>query len=333
MSQQPLPIAVLGTGSIGSRHLRAARTLASINGIGISMRAARRSQLSTEGFSTAKDLDDAAQAGAQACVIATDTSRHATDALEAMKRGLHVLIEKPLAANAGEAVAVLKAATRRQKGIWVACCLRYCESLNTFRSLLERLGTLHSARIECQSYLPDWRPERDYRESYSARAQEGGVLRDLIHEIDYAGWIFGWPERIQARLANKHRLGIKSEEEADLCWETPDAVSVSVRLDYLGVPSRRRMIAFGEKGTLEWDGIAQTVQLSLKTGKSRTVRSAQTRDQLFENQLRAFVKVYKGRTDNRLATGADGVKALAVCDAARESSRSLREVRVDYRGL
>ncbi len=37
-----------------------------------------------------------------------------------------------------------------------------------------------------QSWLPDWRPDRDYRESYSARLDEGGVLRDLVHEIDYA---------------------------------------------------------------------------------------------------------------------------------------------------
>ena len=51
-----------------------------------------------------------------------------------------------------------------------------------------------SAHVSCQSWLPDWRPGRDYRESYSARADEGGALRDLVPELDYATALLGRPE-------------------------------------------------------------------------------------------------------------------------------------------
>ena len=111
------------------------------------------------------------------------------------------------------------------------------------RDLLPQIGAVHAVRVECQSYLPDWRPGSDYRESYSARADEGGVLRDLIHEIDYATWLFGWPVAVTARYGNTGRLGIAAEEWAELAWEAPADVEVSMRLDYLTRPPRRVMRA------------------------------------------------------------------------------------------
>jgi predicted dehydrogenase len=78
--------------------------------------------------------------------------------------------------------------------------------------------------------FPEWRPARDYRESYSASSEQGGVLRDLIHEIDYAVWLYGKPVAIIAQLSNSGRLGIAAEESADLLWRTPCGATVSIRL-------------------------------------------------------------------------------------------------------
>lgn len=323
-------VAVIGTGSIGMRHLETLRALEGIRPIAIPRRAQRLTELRNLGFAAAKDLDEAVAVGATVCIIATETGQHVEDALAAIRAGLDVLVEKPLATEALAVHKVLEAARAAQCLVFVGCVLRFSESLNMFRARLPQVGRLHAVRIECQSYLPDWRPERPYRDSCSARADEGGVLRDLIHEIDYAGWIFGWPRAVQAQLRNLGRLGIAAEETADLLWETDAGCLVSVSLDYLSQPARRGIRALGEQGTLEWDGVRNTVTCSLVGADAEVISSRQSRDEMFREQAKAFLSAEQGSTDERLATGEDGVRALAVCDAARRASASRREERVGY---
>ena len=323
-------VAVFGTGNAGMYHLRSLRA-AGARILAVPAHSNRRRTLEKAGFATVTDLDEAARHGAQACVVATDTHRHAKDATIAINCGLHVLVEKPAACDASAAYKLLATASRHNRQLYVGCVLRFSESLNLFRHLLRRIGDVHAVTIECRSYLPAWRSKRPYLKTYSARAAEGGVLRDLIHEIDYAGWIFGWPDRAAGRLENFGRLGIRSEELADLHWRSPQGSAVSIGLDYLTRPSRRRMTAYGHRGTLEWDTLAGTVSLS-QTGRQTLRRhSSQTMGSMFETQARAFLKALEGRHDEHLTTSAQGAHALAVCDAIRRSSRSHHEERVAIR--
>jgi predicted dehydrogenase len=262
--------------------------------------------------------------------VATDTGRHFHDGLAAAALGLHLLVEKPLAKDAAEAAWLYREATAAGRKVFVACVMRFARSLGRFRELLSDIGHVHAVRIECQSYLPDWRPTRPFRESYSARPDEGGVLRDLIHEIDYAGWLYGWPETVQAKVTNRGRLGIEADEAAEILWEGSSGVDVSVRVDYLSKPTRRRMTAFGEQGTIEWDAMESAVTL-WRSGES-AVREAfpQTKNDMLDAQARAFLAATDGQDPWPLASGLDGMCALAVCDAARRASASRREEKVVY---
>lgn len=318
-------VAVLGAGSIGARHLAVLTDAKEFSPIAVPLRPERVEQLARQGHQTARDLADAAAQGATWCIIATDTGRHVEDGIKALDSGLHVLVEKPMATGAAEAGRLLSHSQRSGRKLFVGCVMRFTESLNTFKSLLSEAGELHSVRIECQSYLPDWRPQRSYLESYAARAVEGGVLLDLIHEVDYAGWIFGWPEGVQARVRNLARLGIDSDEATELFWETPRGCAVSVNLDYLSKPPRRIMRAYGSLGTLEWDGFANTVKLFDNDGQVKEITSSQTRNDTFLAQSQAVIQALKGHQDPRLANPEEGIKALAVCDAARRASLSRRE--------
>ncbi len=325
-------VSVLGTGSIGSRHLRIFRNLIGAEVSAIPVRPSRRSELQAGGFAVRDSLEDAVAEGSRAVVIATDTSRHVTDLRSALEAGCAVLVEKPLAAN----VSALSEVTRLIAGgagpVYVACDLRFDLSLLNFRERLPKIGTVHAVRIECQSYLPDWRPDRDYRQSYSARAGEGGVLLDLIHEIDYAVWLFGAPSRVFARLQNSGRLGIESEEAADLYWETPDAAAVSIRLDYLSRTTHRTMQAYGELGEIEWDGVAQNVTLHMNDQSPQTEHFPQERDATMRDQNSAFLRAACGGDPGTLTTFEEGAVAVSICDAARLSSASGRfEAVVDWR--
>lgn len=323
-------VAVLGTGSIGTRHLNVLRSVAEVRPVAVPIRRERIGALRAAGFEVAADLDEAVRLGASACIVATDTGRHRQDATLAIEHNMDVLVEKPLAVDRVEAATVSACAEQYRKALFVGCVLRFSESLDTFRDFLPLIGPLHSVRIDCRSYLPDWRPDRPYKDSYSSRSEEGGVLRDLIHDIDYAGWLFGWPEAVQARLTNSGKLGIQAEEAAELNWETVSGSIVSVSLDYLSRFPRRSIDAFGESGTLEWNGIEQTVTLSAAGSARKIVESTQSCDDMLLAQDLAFLCHASGPHDHRLATGRDGVRALAVCDAARLASANRKEEIVEW---
>jgi predicted dehydrogenase len=317
-----MAIAVLGTGSIGMRHLRVLRDVVGVPVSAIPVREMRRPVLEKDGFQVHKTLQEAVEAGTRTIVVATDTARHLKDLRSALTHGCSALVEKPLAANSEEFQEIAELISGAQQQVYVACDLRFDASLLEFRRRLPEIGALHAVRIACQSYLPAWRPDREYRQSYSARAAEGGVLLDLIHEVDYAVWLFGAPAHVFGRLANIGRLEIESEELADLYWETPNQASVSIHLDYLTRTPHRNMQAFGECGEIEWDGVAQSVSLQINGGRDHRERICfpQERDAVMREQDTAFLSAAGGSDPATLATFEDGAVAVSICDAARLSS-------------
>lgn len=296
----------------------------------VPVRRHRVEELLSSGCQAVGTLEEAHRRGGGLCVIATDTGRHMEDSVAALKMGFHLLVEKPLASDAQGARTIVEESCRVGRSVFVGCVLRFSESLNRFRQWLPKVGKIHSVEIECRSYLPGWRSSRPYRDSYSARAGEGGVLRDLIHEVDYAGWIFGWPSRVFGNFINTGQLGISEEEVAQIDWVSAEGFSVSIHLDYLTRPARRGIRACGKDGTMEWDGRQGQVTLSLEGSSVQEFRSAQTRDEMFLKQARAWLVSIEGPVDPQLATAEDGVRALAVCDAARLSSETRREETVFY---
>ena len=282
------------------------------------------------GIATASTLTESVDSGASLGLIATETNHHFEDSLSALNLGLDLLVEKPMTSNNSQARNLKANAIKLNRSIYVACVLRFSESLNKFKSLLPKLNKIHTVRIECQSYLPEWQPDRNYQESFRSRKDGGGVLLDLVHEIDYAGWIFGWPSSVQARIINTGRLNIEADESAHLLWESPKNGIVSLTLDYLSIPARRHMTAFGESGTLIWDGIENTVKLHGRSGATISFEQYTSKDQMFLDQDLAFVNTALGIVDAHLTSVYDGAKALAVCDAARISSQNRTETKVDY---
>lgn len=323
---------VVGTGSIGQRHLKVLQTSGTVAIFAFPVRAQRRVELQAARIHTVENWAQVHELGVTHAIIATETRRHPADVQAALDAGCHVLVEKPMAVDAATALCSWQLAKQLKQDLYVGCCMRFNQALNTFHTQLPLIGRIHSVRIECQSYLPDWHPQRPYKDSYSARYDEGGVLRDLVHEIDYACWLFGWADSVIAKVRTTKHLDIAAEDTADLLWETCNGIVVSITLDYLSRPARRQMRAFGELGTLEWDGLSGRVKLELAGKPAREIISTQTRDERYLAQDLAFIEATSGKRapDTRLATGVDGVRALAICDSARVASKNKCETKVSY---
>ena len=104
------------------------------------------------------------------------------------------LLEKPVSCS--EQGLDELAALVRQKGLpaLVGFQLRYHPGFLRAKAWLGegRIGRALGLSARVGQYLPDWRPDQDYRESYSAKpGLGGGVIFDLTHELDLASAFIG----------------------------------------------------------------------------------------------------------------------------------------------
>jgi predicted dehydrogenase len=124
-------------------------------------------------------------------VVATANVAHRPQAEAALRHGLHVVVDKPLAPDADAAAALVDLAAHVGRQLHVFQNRRWDSDVRTVRALLEdgRLGRVH--RFE--SRFERWRPEpsRAWRESADP-AQGGGLLLDLgSHLVDQALMLLG----------------------------------------------------------------------------------------------------------------------------------------------
>jgi len=105
----------------------------------------------------------------------------------------------------------------------------------------------------CSSWLPDWRPGKDYRLNYAADAKTGGVIFDAIHELDLAWHLFG-PARLASAVArNTGALELDSEDLADIVLVHESGCQSAIHLDYVTRPPERHLAIGGTEGVLTAD--------------------------------------------------------------------------------
>ncbi len=165
-----LPVGVVGVGSLGFHHARILRDVAGAHLVGVhdadSARAATvAEQLGTESFATA----DALFERVEAAVVAVPTTDHAEVALRGIERGVHLLIEKPLASTLEEADRIVERA--ETAGLLIAT------------GHIERFN---SALAACEPYLDSPRFVESHRLApFGPRGTDVAVVLDLmIHDID-----------------------------------------------------------------------------------------------------------------------------------------------------
>lgn len=258
--------ALFGTGSIGQRHLRNLRALHPEAQF-IFVRADQRQDALSQQYA-AQVVPDAAAAIAlkpTLAIVATPSHAHA-EVLEALlNAGIACYVEKPAVITQHDVERLQRVLDRLQPppATVSGCNLRFLPSLQKLRSVLQQglIGRPQRAHLQVGQWLPDWRPQQDYRNSYSADpARGGGVAFDLIHELDIARWLFGDFDQCAAVGGHYSRLEIASEDVAAIVLGRKGGPAVSVGLDYIARPPIRRYEIFGEEGTLVWDLFSRTLE-------------------------------------------------------------------------
>lgn len=256
-------IAVLGCGSIGRRHLSNLRALGQFDLLAFDpvphARVAVRDELDIACYDA---LDEVWERRPDVVFVTAPPDQHIPLALAAVQHSCHLFIEKPLS-HALAGIDDLRAEIERRNLItMIGCNMRFHPGPTEVKRLLEAgaIGQVFHARIETGSYLPGWRPQSDYRQSYSASVAQGGAILDCIHEIDLALWYFGAGAVVGAAQLPAHSIGLEVEGIAEiLLWHDTSVLS-SIHLNLVQRDYRRSCQIIGSEGTLHWDFVEGQVR-------------------------------------------------------------------------
>jgi predicted dehydrogenase len=329
-------VLIVGLGSIGKRHLRLAREL--LPNADIRVLRHQLSNLVPEGANGCfLSIEDAVAFEPQLAVIASPATYHLDVAQVFARAGVHLLVEKPLAA-ALDGISQLLETCRVQKTVLqTGYNLRFLPSLRQFRDSLkgESIGRLLSVRCEVGQYLPSWRPDADYKKGVSARRElGGGALLELSHELDYMRWIFGEVEWVKAHLSRQSSLELDVEDTAHLILGfTPDTsghqLIGAVSLDFVRHDTTRLCTVIGEKGSLRWNGLTGAID-QFDVGAKVWREIFQHQHQSDESYQAEWVHFLGCITTNvtPLISGEDGLKVLQIIEAAKQASETGRQVQV-----
>ena len=315
--------AIVGSGSAGARALQVLRELRSEAEVLV----VSRHPATGEGFTPTSSLEDVLAFGPDAVIVAGPATTRADVLRQIGTLDVPVFIEKPLAHTLGEALAVIELLRPVVDRSQLGYNLRFSESLIVFRDLVRggRCGKVLRFNAETAQYLPDWRPEKNYRESVSAKANlGGGVLLELSHELDYLRWTFGEWDWVSAWTGRTSSLEIDVEDAAlvTIGIEGDQAASQVVgqlSLDFVRRDKVRTVTAVCEGGTLRWDGIAGTVELYEASESGwKTVVIDSGSQSTYRAQWDSFLSVVeKGGVP--LISASDGVAVLRAVEAIRHS--------------
>jgi len=252
-----MKVCFVGIGSIAKRHIKNLRNIYAVKNETLQIDALRRTSGSS---SNGIDLDDiytdneSLPKDYDIIFLTNPTEYHAEMLRVLHDNARHFFIEKPVASL--NTMELLHSISYRPDSVYyVAGPLRYNNVIQYIRKHIDP-NTVNSVRCISSSYLPDWRPGIDYRQTYSAHSDlGGGVSIDLIHEWDYLTDIFGLPKAVQMFKGKVSQLEIDSDDYAIYIAQYEN-MTAEVHLDYFGRKTVRKIEIYTDDDTIEGDLIS-----------------------------------------------------------------------------
>ena len=304
-------IGILGGGGISDTHARAARAIDGVEVVAVhGKNKDKAAALATSAGAVAYgDLEAFLAHPMDMVAIGSPSGVHAEQAIAAIRRGLHVLVEKPLDISTAKIDAVIDEADRAGVKVGVFFQDRLTPDLVAMKTAIDagQIGTPVCAAGRVKWYRPPeyyantpWRGTRDL--------DGGGVLMNqAIHTIDALLWLCGPVTRVSARVATRlHTIDV--EDTAAALFEFASGgfgVLEASTAAFPGLP--RRIEVTGTQGTLVHEQDARPALVADATGHQRII----------EDFLTAI------RTNGTPACDArEGRRSVALIEAIYESART-----------
>ena len=184
-------------------------------------------------------------------IISNPTYLHEKTIIKCLSFNTPIFIEKPVLSSLINANKILKEIKDNNIITYNACNMRFYPVLQFLKQNLNKNEfKINEINIYNGSYLPQWRKNIDYKNSYSSYSKMGGgVHLDLIHEIDYCIWLFGFPKSINSIKKKKSTLSIDSVDFSRFDLEY-DNFNAGITLNYYRRDPKREMEIITNDDTL-----------------------------------------------------------------------------------
>jgi predicted dehydrogenase len=324
--------AIIGFGFIAEKgHLPAYLARNDYSIVAVADVCASRRDLAKKLLPEARIYEDAqslfaGESGLDFVDVATPPRDHAPIACAAMKRGLHVLCEKPLATSVRDAESVLAEAQRTRRVFFPVHNYKHAPSMRTVRDVIDsgRIGAVNLVTLDTfrtqhargvAEWLPDWRRIRSYA--------GGGIAMDHGAHTFYLcfDWLGSYPLSITAKMSSQ---GAYDTEDNFSCTVTfPTGVAMA-RLTWNAAVRKVIYTIHGEKGAIRLED--DDVEIS-ELGKmpERLSISSHWGDASHAGWFGAILDRFSAAIDKGEFVGADARDA-ALCvrliETAYASSRS-----------
>ena len=291
---QLVKVGVAGVGHMGKEHARIYSELQEAELVGVhdsNPDTARKiaAKCKTRAFGSLEEMVDAVDAAS----IVTPTSTHLAIAEPFLKRGKHVLVEKPIAMNTEEARKLVDLAEKHGAKLAVGHVERFNPVLV---ALEERLG--RPRFIEAHRLSP-----------YPGRSTDIGVVMDLmIHDLEIILHL------VRSPVTSVDAVGVpvlsKGEDIANARIRFANGCVANLTTSRISPEKLRKIRVFQDDAYLSLDYMKQEGEIYKRLdGKITRDKIPVMKGEPLKNQLAEFVMNVRENTDPRVA-GAHGFEAL-----------------------
>jgi len=172
-----LKIGVVGVGVMGSNHARVLAEMSGVHLVGVADPDRKQRDFVARAIDCPvfSDMDELLRRGVDAVTIAAPTHLHHDLALECIARGVHLLVEKPIASNVAEGRSIVAAARRAGVTLMVGHVERFNPAVESIKRWIKDQDILSIAITRVGPFPP--------------RMSSVGVVIDLaVHDIDLIRW-------------------------------------------------------------------------------------------------------------------------------------------------
>ena len=319
-------VAVIGLGNIANRHRHNLKLLFPNSEL-LSMSASGR--IPKEGVRNCtrivESIEEVIEARVELVIVASPAPLHAQHSIPLIEAGIPTLIEKPVTTSIEAAKAIKRAIELHQTPVSIGYCLRYLPSVQKLKLFLEQggIGTLYNAHIEVGQYLPDWRPNKNYRDSVSAQnILGGGALFELSHELDYAQWLLGPLYVKHSILRSSQELALDVEDIADIMAVTELDAVTTIHLDFLQRKSYRKCSFIGSEGRIDLDFMLNKLTFSTSTETSVLYSDPEwDKNQMYLAMLEDFFQMIE-KNKHSCINFSEAIRTVSIIDEIKAQARN-----------
>jgi UDP-N-acetylglucosamine 3-dehydrogenase len=308
-----LNTAVIGCGSWGRNHVRVLKELISSNLVAIA----------DANPDTAKEIGEKYQVkyysdpykllenpDIQFVSICTPTVTHAEIALEAIKQGKHVLVEKPLTSTIKEGKTLLSKAKKKGVFLTVGFIERFNPAVEDAYNRINRGEIVET--ILAHTVRVSRRP---------LRIGDVGVIKDLaVHDLDIANKLFNeLPETVYASAGS---IAHTFEDYANINLIYKKNRSAFIETNWLTPQKVRTLRITGTEAIITVDYITQ--ELTIENNQQIIKPQIPYAEPLYKELEHVTQSIQSDRQPQ--VTGEDGLKALTLCEAALRSAKTKKPV-------